>query len=89
MQKREGPHEKAEIQRKVLRRGKNLVFSEDTYLEKDRVRSKVTPRKVGGGLKRRRKLSKRVGVPGVARTLGKANSHFDPIQTGSGTAPPR
>ena len=29
------------------------------------------------------------GVPGVAGTLGKANSHFDPIQTGSGTASPR
>ena len=29
------------------------------------------------------------GVPGVTGTLGKANSHFDPIQTGSGTAPPR
>ena len=28
-------------------------------------------------------------VPGVAGTLGKANSHFDPTQTGSGTAPPR
>ena len=29
------------------------------------------------------------GVPGVTGTLGKAGSHFDPIQTGSGTAPPR
>ena len=29
------------------------------------------------------------GVPGVTGTLGKANSHFDPIQTSSGTAPPR
>ena len=28
------------------------------------------------------------GVPGVAETLGKSNSHFDPTQTGSGTAPP-
>ena len=26
----EGPHEEAEIQRKALRRGKNLTFSEDT-----------------------------------------------------------
>ena len=26
------------------------------------------------------------GVPGVTGTLGKANSHFDSIQTGSGTA---
>ena len=38
-----GPHEEAEIQRKALRRGKNLAFSEDTCLEKERVRSKVTP----------------------------------------------
>ena len=29
------------------------------------------------------------GVPGVTGTLGKANSHFDSTQTGSGTAPPR
>ena len=55
----DGPHEEAEIQRKTLRRGKNLAFSEDTSLEKERVRSKVTPRKVGVGLKRRREPSSR------------------------------
>ena len=55
----EGPHEEAEIRRKALRRGKNFAFSEDTCLEKERVRSKVTPRKVGVGLKRRRDPSKR------------------------------
>ena len=55
----ERPHEEAEIQRKALRRGKNLVFSEDTCLEKERVRSKVTPRKIGVGLKRRWELNKR------------------------------
>ena len=55
----DGPHEEAEIQRKTLRRGKNLAFSEDTYLEKERVRSKVTPRKVGVGVKRRREPSSR------------------------------
>ena len=49
----EGPHEEAEIQCKALRRGKNLAFSQDTCLAKERVRSKVTPRKVGVGLKRR------------------------------------
>ena len=38
---------------------KNLAFSEDTCLEKERVRSKVTPRKVGVGLKRRQELSRR------------------------------
>ena len=53
----EGPHDKTEIQRKALRPGKNLAFSEDTCLEKERVRSKVTPRKVGAGLKWRRELS--------------------------------
>ena len=55
----DGPHEEAEIQRKAMRRGKNLAFSEDTCLEKERVRSKVTPRKVGVGLKRRREPSRR------------------------------
>ena len=30
----DGPHEEAEIQRKALRRGKNLAFSENTCLEK-------------------------------------------------------
>ena len=29
------------------------------------------------------------GVHGVIRTIGKANSHFEPTQTGLGTAPPR
>ena len=47
------------IQRKALRRGQNLAFSEDTCLEKERVLSKDTPRKVGVGLKRRREPSKR------------------------------
>ena len=41
------------------RRGKSLAFSKDRCLKKERVRSKVTPRKVGVGLKRRRKLNKR------------------------------
>ena len=36
-----------------------FAFSEDTYLEKERMRSKVISRKVGVGLKRRQKLSKR------------------------------
>ena len=38
---------------------KSLAFSEDTCLEKERVWSKVTPRKVGVGLKRRREPSRR------------------------------
>ena len=55
----EGPHEETEIQRKALIRAKNCAFSEDICLEKERVRSKVTPRKVGVGLKRRREPSRR------------------------------
>ena len=55
----QGPHEETEIQRKGLRRGKNLAFSEDICLEKEKGRLKVTPKKVGVGLKRRRELSKR------------------------------
>ena len=47
----DGPREEAEIQRKVLRHGKNLAFSEDTCLEKERVQLKVTPKKVGVGVK--------------------------------------
>ena len=39
------PHDEAEIQCKALRHGKNLAFSKDTCLEKERVWSKVTPRK--------------------------------------------
>ena len=54
-----GPQEEAEIQRKTLRQGKNLAFSEDTCLEKEEVRSKATPRKVEMRLKRRRELNKK------------------------------
>ena len=63
IQKRErllrGAHEESEIQRKALRRGKNLAFSEDTCLGKERMRLKVIPRKIGVGLKRRREPSRR------------------------------
>ena len=54
-----GTRKEAEIQRNALRRGKNLAFSKDTCLEKERVRSKVIPRKVRVGLKRRQELSRR------------------------------
>ena len=54
----EEPDEEAEIQRKALRGGKNLTFSEETCLEKEKVGSRVTPRKVGVGSKRRRELNK-------------------------------
>ena len=55
----EGPHEEAEIKHKALRRGKNLAFCEDTCSENERMWSKVTPRKVGVGLKRRREPSRK------------------------------
>ena len=55
----DGPHDEAVIQCKALTRGKNLAFSKDTCLEKERVSSKVTPRKVGVGLKWKRELNKR------------------------------
>ena len=45
----EGPHDQTGMQRRALRHGKNLAFSEDTCLEKERVRLKVIPRKVGVG----------------------------------------
>ena len=40
-----GVHEEAEIQRKALRRGKNLAFSEDTCLEKKKSPVKGNPKK--------------------------------------------
>ena len=55
----DGPHEKAEIQHKALRSGKNLAFSEDICLEMEKVWWKVSPRNVGVGLKWRQELSKR------------------------------
>ena len=48
-----------EIQHKAFSHGKSLAFSEDTYLEKKRVQSKVTPRKIGVGLKLRQEPCKR------------------------------
>ena len=47
------------MRKQIYRKGKNLAFSEDACVEKERVRSKVTPRKVEVGLKQRRELSKR------------------------------
>ena len=55
----EEPHRGAEIQRKTLRHGKNLAFNDEACLENERVRSKMTPKKVEVGLKRRFELSKR------------------------------
>ena len=40
----EGPHEEAEIEPKTMRQGKNSNLGADTCAEKERVRSKVTPR---------------------------------------------
>ena len=47
----ERPHEEAEMQHKFFRRGKNLFSSGVTCVEKERVQSKVTARKVEVGLK--------------------------------------
>ena len=47
----ERSHKEAEIQRKALRRGKNLAFSKDTCLENERVHLRVIPSKVRVGLK--------------------------------------
>ena len=52
----EGPHEKAEIHPKALRQWKNLAFSDNTYTKKERVRSKMPPRKVGSGIKAERRV---------------------------------
>ena len=47
------------MQCEALRRGNSLGFSKGACLEEKRVRSKVIPRKVGVGLKRRGELSKK------------------------------
>ena len=47
----ERTHEEAETQHKFFRRGKNLVCSGVTCVEKEGVQSKVTARKVEVGLK--------------------------------------
>ena len=47
------------MQRKALRQWKNLIFSKDICFEKNRVRLKTNPRKVGLGLKQRGMLNKR------------------------------
>ena len=49
----EGPQEAADIHLRALSLGQNLALRRETCLEKEMVRSKVTPRKVGVGLKRR------------------------------------
>ena len=41
----EGPHEETEIQRKALRRGKNLAFSKDTCLQKEKSEVEGDPKK--------------------------------------------
>ena len=46
------------------------------------------PSAVAKGTVRQRMVCVR-GVPRVNGTLGKAKSHLNPTQTGSGTAPPR
>ena len=55
----EGPHEEAEIQRKALKRGKNLALSEDTCLEKQKSAVEGDLKKSWSGLKRRREPSRR------------------------------
>ena len=47
----EGPHEEAEIQRKALRRGNNLAFSEYTCLEKERKAVEGDPKESWSGIK--------------------------------------
>ena len=46
----EGPHEEADIQRKALRRGKNLAFSEDTCLDKGKSAVEGEPIKSWSGI---------------------------------------
>ena len=47
----EGPQEEAEIQRKVLRRGKNLAFCEEYMLSKGKSAVEGDPEKSWSGIK--------------------------------------
>ena len=78
----EGPYEEAKMLRKALRRGKNLAFSKDTCLEKERVRSKVTLRKVEVELKRNREFNKGAWVGGEldGDPLRRRSLTFAPIE---------
>ena len=46
----ERPHEEAEIQRKALRRGKNLPFNEDTCSEKEKSAVEGDPKESWSGI---------------------------------------
>ena len=46
----EGPHEEAEIQRRALKRGKNLAFSEDTCFRKGKSAIEGDPKKCWSGI---------------------------------------
>ena len=56
----ERPNEEVDIQRKALRQGKNLVLGEDARVKQEEIRSKITPRKAGVGLKRRPRTYERI-----------------------------
>ena len=47
---REWSYEEAEVQRKALRPGKNLAFSEDTCLEKEKSAVEGDPKKGWSGI---------------------------------------
>ena len=55
----EGPNEAAEMHRKALRRGTNLGFKVEMCFVNESVRSKVTPRNFGVGLKARGRFDRK------------------------------
>ena len=70
----EGPHDEAEVERKALKRRKNVILSKDTCAEKERMGSKKTLRKVRVRLKRRGELNKEMrletGLIGINQNDG-------------------
>ena len=70
----EGPHEEAEVERKALKRRKNVILSKDTCAEKERMGSKKTLRKVRVRLKRKGELNKEMrletGLIGINQNDG-------------------
>ena len=59
----EGPHEEAKIQRKALRRGKNLAISEDTCLVKGKSAVEGDPKKSCSGIEKKGALIRTGGDP--------------------------
>ena len=79
----EGPQEDEAIVRKALKRGKNFFRIVFAWAPKERVRSKVTPKKVGVGLNLRgalRRESLGIKLAWYGSMLKKEDSHLEGLR---------